>query len=71
MTHKLYQRFCPIPISIEIDAELPETEEDCRLWVFYLHGEELSYETCLKIVRDNAARKSFQMMLTPYDDALY
>ena len=37
----------------EIYATLPTTEEDCRLWIFFLNGEELSKETCLGIVHDH------------------
>lgn len=48
----------------EIDATLPTTEEDCRLWTFFLNGEELSKETCLRIVHDHGARQSFQIMVT-------
>ena len=49
---------------LEIDATLPETEEDCRLWTFFLNGEELSQETCLRIVHDQNARRSFEIMIT-------
>ena len=49
---------------LEIDATLPTTEEDCRLWTFFLNGEELSKETCLRIVHDHDARQSFQIMIT-------
>ena len=69
MTHNLwlisYNHFFVQLLSIEIVAELPTSGEECRLWVFYLHGEELSEETCLKIVRDHDARQSFQLMLIP------
>ena len=48
----------------EIAATLPTTEEDCRLWTFFLNGEELSKETCLRIVHDQDVRQSFQIMIT-------
>ena len=49
---------------LEIDATLPTTEEDCRLWTFFLNGEELSKETCLRIVHDHDARQAIQIMMT-------
>ena len=59
-----YVRKITIDILLEIDATLPTTEEDCRLWTFFLNGEELSKETCLRIVHDHDARQSFQIMIT-------
>ena len=50
-------------LSSEIPSDLPKTKEECKKWIFYLDGEELSTEACLQIVNDQDVRRSFETMV--------